>query len=49
MENNQNLIVNIIEFAALLFIGIVAVLVFTHLLNGTLGSWIDAKFHAKAA
>jgi hypothetical protein len=46
--NGQNIIVNIVEGLALLFLGIVAVLVFTHLLNGTLGSWVDAKFHAKS-
>ena len=49
MGNTQNVVVNLIEFAALLFLGIIMVLVFTHLINGTLGSWVDAKFHAKAA
>jgi uncharacterized protein YuzB (UPF0349 family) len=43
----KDMVVNVIEYGALLFLGIIMVLIFAHLLNGTLGSWIDAKFHAK--
>jgi hypothetical protein len=45
----SNIIVNVVEATALLFLGILLVLGFTHLLNGTLGSWISAKFSSPSA
>jgi hypothetical protein len=48
MGTGQNIVVNVLEFAALLFLGVIMVIVFMHLLNGTLGSWMTAKFHSKA-
>ena len=47
MNEPSNVVVNVLEYVALLFLGVLAVLFFMHLLNGTLGSWIDAKIHAK--
>lgn len=46
---NQNLVVNIVEGIALLFLGILAVLAFSHLLNGTFGSWMYNKTHMSKA
>lgn len=44
--DNQNALVNIIEYIALIVLGVIFVVIFLHLLNGTLGEWINAKFHA---
>ena len=34
----------VLEFGSMLFLGILLVLAFTHLLNGTFSSWIGSKF-----
>lgn len=43
---DRNFIVDIIEFFSLIFLGIIMIILFMHLMNGTLGAWVKAKFHA---
>lgn len=40
---------NVIETLAMLFLGILLVLAFTHLLNGTFLSWVSSKFFTQKA
>lgn len=39
----------VIEYLSLLFLGILMVLFFTHMLNGTLLDWVKSKFFTQAA
>lgn len=36
-----------IEFLSILFLGILLVLAFTHLINGTFTEWISSKFFTR--
>lgn len=38
----------VVESVATILIGILIVLAFMHLLNGTLGSWVKSKFFTQA-
>jgi hypothetical protein len=40
---------SVIEFMAMLFLGILLVLAFTHFLNGTFTEWVGAKFFTQDA
>jgi len=39
----------VIEYLSLLFLGIILVLAFTHLINGTFIEWLNSKFKAEFA